>query len=380
MSLSASLSVFNGPTSSSSIGAVRTVQIEQTEGKHDLVTVEFDLAAEAGLNSLNDQPGRFDITMNGYVQSYSGYLDVSSPGRTRGASQGRNTTAYLMGLTNVCRNSHARSWRATNPFNIATAVLAEYQLGLEMDAYEGAIQYMSQSGEETDWRFLVRLASEMGYSLVSDGVIVRFVNAQREAQRAPARSCPILYLPPSVNNSRVNVDSCSVKSSGSPMEADYRAKELTGVTETGELFSLDTRRVNAARPGGIRPSFFGPGTMTYQSMSDAMQEAERIRNQARWAFQLTAAISGTLDVRVGRSVYCNDPYSLYSGYWYVTDVKHLINVVSGMFKTQFTACREELAGTSPTIVGSPDAPGGQPPEAQLVAGRWRASKLWSRKL
>lgn len=376
MSLAASLFTYPSPTSRRRLGAVRTVQIEQTEGKHTLLTIDLDLAADIGINSLHDSPGLFTLTSLGVTYTYHGYIDVGSPGRVSGGSQGRSTTVYLMGETNVMRNSHARSWRAINPYNIARDVLDEYQLGLEMDQYEGVMQFISQTGEESDWQFLVRLADEMGYAMVSDGVVIRFVNVFRELQRAPSRRCPVFYLPPGTAVPS-NVDSMSVRSTGSPTDGNYRHMELSGITETGTMFSLNTSVVPGPRRG-IKPSFSGPGTKTYQSMSDAMQEAERVRNHARWAYQLTLASSGTLDARVGRSINCQDPSGLYSGHWYVVDVKHAINVGSGLFKTQVVACREDLDST-PTAA-SPDITGMSPPEAVLYGSKWRASKQWSRVL
>lgn len=378
MSIQATLHVYPSPTSRRQIGFVRTVQIQQTEAQHTLLTIDLDLASDVGLDTLNGQPAVFDMVWRGVNHRYHGYLDVGSPGRSRGPVQGRMTSVYLMGESNIMRSSHARSWRAANPYNIARTVLDEYQLGLEMDSYPGVMQYISQTGEESDWQFLVRLAFEMGYSLVTDGVLVRFLNVSREQQRAPFRSCPLYYLPPN-GNGPVNVDSCSVRSTGSPTEGGYRHKTLTGMTETGNLFSLDTSVV-LGPPRGIRPTFSGPGTTTYQSMADAMQEAQRIRNQARWAYQMTLASSASIEARPGRHIMCDDPKGLYSGYWYVTDVRHAINTVSGLFKTQVVACREALGEGVPRTAYTPDVTGLTPPEPVLHSMRWRASRQWSRLL
>lgn len=379
MSISATLYAYPPGGAGRTIGFVRSIEIQRTEARHDLITIGLDLASLSGLEDLNDSPGMLSMTWSGITYTYRGYLDVGSPGRVRGASQGNMTTVYLMGESNVMRSSHARSWRATNPFSIARAVIDEYQLGVEMDQYQGVMQFISQTGEESDWQFLVRLASDMGYSLVTDGVVVRFVNVRREHQRAPYRACPVYYLPPGGNGTPMNVETCTVKSTGSPIEADYRSKSLAGMTETGNLFSLDTSVIPSPRRG-VRPSFTAPGTLTYQSMSDAMQEAERIRNQARWAYQMTIASSASIEARVGRHVMCVDPLSVYNGYWYVTDVKHIINTVSGLFKTQVIACREELAPLPPFPAASPDVVGMSPPEPSLVNSRWRSSRQWSRLL
>lgn len=92
------------------------------------------------------------------------------------------------GASQPMKTTHVRSWNNVTASYIARAVLDSYHLRAVVDTSDILYTHVSQSGE-TDFRFLARLAQQIGYKFFVVNTTGYFINPLR-VLRAPDRFIP----------------------------------------------------------------------------------------------------------------------------------------------------------------------------------------------
>src|SRR5262245_42530403 len=156
--------------------------VEERCGQHDLITLK--VTSFPTLESWIGQPVLLDIHEGSNSRRIAGYYD------THGTSTGRSfdtvTAVFVLGASSVMRSGTERTWRDKRPFEIARDIVQPYAFCLEMDALDFTIPLFAQS-TESDWQMLVRLAQEVGMSLIGTNCVIRIVDPQMEIRRRMMR-------------------------------------------------------------------------------------------------------------------------------------------------------------------------------------------------
>lgn len=304
------------------------------------------------------------VNHGGYTLRFDGYLDIGQPIVVKSAAV--DNRVNLLGVTHVLRASTARSWSNALPQNIAQDIVLPYHLGLEMDSVSEPLDFFSQGDSDSDWATLVRLADATGHALSSCGGVVRLVDVPTELRRAASRSYQTLVLP-SPGGGVSNVSQFKVSSTTTPSGIDYRDTTMFGVDALGQRFSY--RTTFEPDTSTIDPEFTVMSTKQFTSLQDAVVEARRVKNMARYTIVAKAGISGYLPVQPGRHVLINDPNGVYGGWWYVTDAQYTIN--DTVASTYITAVHSPLSNLAPI-----DVPPRRPASTVLRFGHWQLDKNW----
>lgn len=363
--MDATVSVFDGERwvrLSTPLGATLLL----TEAQHDSLVLDLVSDAVTVITAYPSAPVTVDLVHSGQRIIFYGYLDMAQPAVV--AAVAPQNKVFLMGTTHVMRTSTARSWTMQWPTTIAQEVLRPYKLGLEMDSSEHPVDFLSQAQGESDWQLLCRLADTIGYSLSSAAGIVRMTDPTVELRRSVNRDYTSIALPRP--NGQSNVSVFKVTSTTTPTGSDYRDTIMKGVDNLGQAFTYRTTFEQATKD--IDPEFTVLSAKTFTCLGDAVLEAKRIRQQARFTKMAQAGITGYLPAQPGRYVNVIDSDGIYNGWWYCTDVQYAFNNQVG--STMLTLGYKAPSLSSSPIVISPQ----RPPKISLVTTRWQLDRDWTK--
>lgn len=346
---------------------VLSMTLSQDEGQIDSLVVSLTSGGRVDL--LTKYPSA-PIVATADRMRFSGYLDIGQPHITAQTAGLADTYLQLLGVPHVMRTSRARSWWNTSPMNIVTDVIAPYKLGLEMDYTPLTYDFASQSDGESDWALLSRMADGLGFSLTHHGGIIRLLDVSMEVRRAPSRSPQSLVLP-KVEGLRSNISSFRVSATTTPSGLDYRDTVIYGVDRLNQRFSYRTTfEPNTAY---LDSEFTSISTVTCSSLQDAVTEARRINQQARFTFTATAVITGYLPIEVGRHVYVVDNNGTYTGWWYCMGASYAM----APQMTMTTITLGKSARSSGALI---DVAPSRQPQLVLHNGHWQLDRAWRKIL
>lgn len=361
---------------SADLGTARTMRVVQTEFSHDMATIMFNnMLADAALSTA-DAPTSLSWSYGPFSASMYGKIDVSSPQRSKIAASGTvGTVVYVLGASSDMRDSHQRSWTSASLETIVADVLSPYMFSYEVDSYAYKIAFVSQSGDESDWQFLVRLSQMIGYSLVADNTNVRLIDTRAQLRRDVGAGCPVFTLPDNVSDV-TNVTDFKVRMTSTPYDSDYKRTRLVGVSGTGYPFEYRTAYTSKSSEAGVQPSISTLSSVHFDSLEQAVAEAERIVGQARYTITATLESNGLPTVKAGRYVFIEDQRGPFQGYWYVIEADHTMTFNPDKYRTSLTLCREALDGDRSHVVGLRVR---ESPPATVYSGtRWRALHQWGK--
>lgn len=313
------------------------------------------------------------VDTTGSRVEFYGYIDMQNP--TRAPKVGSNEYV-IMGPTYVMRNGSARAWQRRLAHEILLEVMGPYKLAAEYDTYDIPIEYISQSATESDWQLLVKLADKIGYSLASEGVVVRFVDPGREGRRAAAGGYTPVSIPSGdlLNNS--GVSSFSVTATTTPTGSGYKDFFISGVDRLGQRFSYKPSYAPVQRQD-IVPEVEAPFAGAVASLRDAMIEADRINRMSRWTQRADMSVVGKMNASPGRSMMIVDGAKQYSGMWHVVGAQTVIMADDNATSADIVLCRDGAAAERLQV---PPVSRWRTPSPRLVNGRWQADRFWARTL
>lgn len=380
MKLSLALEATSG-VSVRNFGSVKSVLIEMGEGRHDVLEIRLRNSLDRSLDEALGSPARFTWARDSKRKEMVGYIDTTSPYRAVSERPDYKTSLYMMGASYVMRDSAHRVWKNVTPMTIASDVLSKYQLALEIDDYNTPLSFMSQSGDESDWKFLRRLCSEIGFSLVADGTTVRMIDPLREVQRSQRREMHQFVLP-SAKSPRPNVLSFTLRSTDTPVGGQGVVDQVMhGRTPDGDAFSYSSVYALAQMAPKLAPTLVRPSQRSYKSLGDAMRDAERIARMSRWAYVAALEVPGDPHLRPGSCALLADLYGPYSGLWYVVEVRHVLSLDPDRYTCALTISREALETDRRALPSTSPVLQRQSPTPKLSpGGTWQSSRQWQKVL
>jgi hypothetical protein len=351
---------------------VQKLTLYRTEGQHDVVSLKMNQGDNGGFAQLTGQPAILDINTGICRCVFHGYLDTAVPARRVGVI---DSDVTIFGATSPLRNGHARAWIKMTPSQIALDVLAPYKLGLEIDAFADDIDFISQISGESDWQLLSRLAQLIGFSLTSDDVVVRMVDARAQEDRTPTMSYDTFTIAATARaGMSTNVVSFEVESTGTPQDQAYKDMFISGRDRWGQPFSYRPSFDTDETPS-TTPDFTQVYDGTVTSLGDAMLEAQRVRRQARWTNKAKLVCHEFHEnLRPGRCVLIIDYDGKYGGFWYVTDSRADFKVTDNLTTMEATLVRDTL---NPIRKSAPARmPAARYPMARLTPEGWETDRHW----
>lgn len=332
------------------VGLVRDAVVSQDEGHHDLATIKINHGTVEQVRRWKAQPALFEWSDSVHVREMYGYVDTV-------AMDEDSPVVHMLGMTNVCRNGRPRQWLKMRPFDIASEIIDQYRLGLEMDQYIWPLDSFVQI-DNSDWQTLVRLGRSIGMSVISYNGVVKIVDVAKELSRAGRGALPRYRLDPSDTGAGSPASKYSFADTEQPVGADRF--ELSGIDRLGQTFSVS---------GGPPTGVLLHTEDTFQSLEEALNDARRRQDRDRLRQRAVITGDGLAKVTAGSAVYVAEENE--GAPWYVTGVRHNISNFGKSYKTELTVQRPTRRS-----VAAPDRPNARPPLPVLRRGKWRLERQY----
>jgi hypothetical protein len=125
----------------------------------------------------------------GYISSY----ELIKTGKDIGMGERTTTTVRytITGASWVMQSTNNIAWKHTSPSTIAATIASKNGFRSIVHVYQAAIDYRLQN--VSDFKFLAKLADEIGYRFYVDNTDLYFVNPRLMLQRNNSRNIPTFW-------------------------------------------------------------------------------------------------------------------------------------------------------------------------------------------
>lgn len=303
------------------------VELRQTWGKHDVFYIRIEYQKTLVLNNKSlwaeNTPVRIiwgqapsnTNTWYGYVNHHT--ID----GNSDSGSNTMQITYACIGTSKPMNTDKTRTWGQVTGTYIAKKIAGEYGLRAILTSTNWILPYEVQSNE-SDFKFLNRIADKMGYRFWVSGGTLYFIDPVVILQGSTNQAVPVFYMDKSfqyldtIRNFRMSI--------GDNIPGGAKTtRTIYGIDEsTGQVFS--TTASNATESSSITQ-------ITSEWPVTNLNEAQNLVNawQGRSQFWMaaTAELYGTNYLYPGKLVYLkgNQLNNEALGYWIVSSADHVMS-------------------------------------------------------
>lgn len=348
--------------------SISRVEIVLEENSHDMLIVSVSgIAARAVLDYI-DVPVMFKLASsvsNSY--EFYGYIvdvrpvSVTSAGLVNN-SPFQKAELYCMGASYNMRGATSRNWDRYSLSGIATELAEKYGFSVDVPSLPVYHRNLTQS-DESDWQFLTRYASSLGFSVAAHGTHLHVYDPYAAVSRRISYA-PLLTLrkmqgrPASIPGQIVEFDA-----SFSTRHPDglYKDTVVSVLDAEGKAYDVSTTDVQNGNIEG-EALYVNRRSMVLDSFAEAERAIEAV-NKEDYDHYATVLVTGLPGCRPGGTVFVdnyNDPRM--DGLWYVQSVKHTAH--SSAYMTELSIARNTNSQLVPT-----GAPAFQPPSDSVLKGR-----------
>lgn len=299
-----------------------------------------------------------------FFSNFYGTIEVSTPEADTSSGRVNNSlfqsvTFTALGCSRVMRGSTSKNWHGYSLEGVARYFCDKYGFSLDVPADPLVFSTLLQS-TESDWEFLVRYCSFMGYSVTVNGTHMHIYDPFKAKGRqislhrlfTPAKTSPAPYPGQVVN---FNGNFAQRAFDGRYFDTTVTVQPDSGITydlHTSDIESLDT-----------------PATYNHNIISTVGNYAEAARmlqSQYRqnYDYRATVAVLGAPGILPGGMINLDSYGGSFDGLWYVTSVQQ--DVKSGSFLTTVEIRRNK----TDTLTDTSAATFQQPPPPQFISGQW----------
>jgi len=346
------------------------IVIDETEGMHDMATIYVigsygrDIVSQLNLGDVaaNDigPPAAIEVVSSNVLATFYGYIDTTV--ETRTTTSESSTEIFFLAATAVMRNGRPRVWRDRSVFDIASELVADYGIGLEIDKLLYPMASFSQS-DQSDWEALRNLAILNGLSLTGAGTTVRLKDVINTTRRAKGTALTTRFRRPGSLQVNLGIEPTQFTQVASRTPLGGERYRYYGVDHLGVAFEVS---------GGVSAIEKSPGTVV-TSLGAALREARRHESTGRFVTRATLDGNGIIGCSAGDCIIVDNDRE--AEYWYVTGSKHTLNPVKSEHRMTLDLCRQE--GVSPGYISAPIP---QRPGTVLIGKEWRCDRSWGVEL
>jgi len=307
--------------------SIAEIRLGMKENHHDVLTVKV-----AGLPTrfVNWYKGRaIALEMDTgpfYQETFSGYIDSVNPTsdvKTGPVNNSPLQTAKIVAIGASCGMKGAKThvWEGFTLSDIAIELAGRYSLSVDVPKTSLTYERILQS-QESDWQFLVRVANQLGYKVTCHGTHIHVFDPYYSTSRGISRSKLTDFVDRA--NSPLHpgcVHMFDVQSNQEHADGIYLDSVVTILGEgdaapyqlsTSDILELD-------KPAKFQHHIAHP--------VDNYEEGLRMlhnENKSHYDHDASVGCTVLLGCRPGGVVYTDGYGDDLAGFWYVSEVEHLL--------------------------------------------------------
>lgn len=351
--------------------ALNKIEIHLAENQHDLTNLEIvGLPPRAVTEYLNQAVQLHIDTGANYQFDFVGYVtDVRPEAKTYQSlindSPFQNAVVMCMGASYIMRGAKSRVWTGYGLLDVAKELASTYRFSLDVPQELGTRGTLVQA-QESDWQFLVRCCTVMGYAVTVHGTHLHIFDPHNASDRATSFNKLITVRLGRGNPRTVPGLISEFRGSFSEHHADGLYKNTVVRVRQGTTeFDVTTQDIK-----GIdgTPRFENRINDYAANYDEAVRLIDAASKDA-YDYTATAVVAGMAGCVPGGVVQLDNYNAHFDGLWYVREVQHSLS--SGAFVTTLSLARnissqlEQFSHTEKYTF---------PPTPRFVGTRWEATK------
>jgi hypothetical protein len=299
-------------------------------------------------------------TGSSFVSRFWGTIEHAAPSAV--SSKGKVNDSLFQevrftafGASYRMRGVERKPWHGATLVDVCTQLSTKY--GFSVDVPADPLIYSTMAQRESDWKFLVRYASLMGYSVTVHGTHIHVFDPYKAAGRLP--SIHRLYSP--------------ARSSTTPEPGQI--VEFSGTFTQSNTDTIATVHQDNGTVFDVRTSDAGGTPARYSTLSDmtadTYDEAVRIlaySEKTGYDYKAHASVVGSAGMVPGGIANLDRYDAAFDGLWYISGVRH--DVRSGSFLTDI----DMFKNVEDTYADRSAAAFRAAPEPNYINNEWTSSR------
>jgi phage protein D len=352
--------------------ALNEVELFLEVNLHDMLVLTMAGLPTRAILEYRNRPVRCVIDLGaGYVQEFTGYvIDVRPTAVTaNGLLNGhpfQDVKIVCLGASYQMRSGSSKVWQDRPLQDVASEFSNVYRFSTDVPADHLVLSPMIQDNE-SDWQFIVRYASLMGFETTMHGTHLHIFDPYKAFTRAS--SFNRLRSPKNLANNLASQPGqiASFKASFSERHADgkYMDTVITVHQDDNTIYDVYLRNLR----GLTAPARFNN---RLQESVDTYEQAIRaieVESKSTYDYNAEIVVSGLPGCIPGGLVEVDSYDSPETdGLWYVKSIHH--SVTSGVFTSTLNVAKN----VDSELVASAVQPFTAPPAPKLINGEWIASQ------
>lgn len=340
-----------------------SARVVQCEFGHDLAEMEIRRDALSSRRYRTGFPVRLIWGLYpSAINNLLGYIHHIEPIINSNSNTARNRVV-IIGATFALKQERQRVWSAVYPEQIARQIARENGFAIRVDASRYPMDSLVQSNN-SDWSFLSDLAKKVGFTFFAIGSELQFRDRTRvfseERNRAVyfRRGQNVINFQPAY---------------GEDNEDRPAVRQIHGITPTGEVFGARQTALIEGEPGLPAPLFSEQETVSVDSLARARDALRAAHARSALYYRAELEAPGNPRVRQGAVVVVEGYGARFDGFWYVTEVEHLLSRANYHMRVQLGRSKTQDVGGRPSrTTGRLTARQVSRPSTVLSNRRWRS--------
>lgn len=350
--------------------SINRVELHLAENQHDMLVLTISGIPPRAVTEYYGKPVQFNMYVGGnFSENFVGYVEDVRPESFTGFGLMNNSpfqecVIVCMGASYVMRGKASNTWNGYRLSDIARELSAKYGFSVDAPSDRAVNESLLQTGE-SDWQFLTRYATFLGYSVSLHGTHLHVYDPYAALSRQ--NSFHVLTTLNSKDRSINPTPGQIIEFKGSfssrHVDGDYKESTIAIVGEDNTVYDVSSTTLEPVHNGVARY----PNKMT--EYTDNFEEASRRINsesKSNYDYYADVRVIGIAGCAPGGIVRIDNYNSDFDTYWYVQEVNHTIH--SDAFYTDLRIAvnkRSELKFTNTAKYQTP-------PVSVYRNGRWEA--------
>ena len=358
--------------------SLQQIVINNSENKHSMATLTFSGLPSGTLSTYLNKAIKIEVKYpNLKTETFTGTISFIQP--TSNTNDGLVNDSQLQIVNMVCfgasyrmNSRYSKIWSNVSIADITKSFADKYNFSLSVPNNPYRFPSLVQK-QETDWSFLLKAISYLGYSGTVEGTHIHIWDPSNSASHKTSLSTitTLKNKKGSIDESPGQILTFNVTIGSSSFLGRTQGTASINVLDSNNNVYKITQKESESSVMGEDLSNLYTTDLPVKATSFAMAN-ELLKGHLRKGFPVSASASLTADttIKVGGIVYLDKYGEDFDGYWYVNQVTHRI-FHSQMF-TDIEISKDGL--NKDTSVYNGYSSYVDPPDSALIKNDWVSSK------
>ena len=352
--------------------SINEIEMHLEEGLHDMLVMRLAGIPPRAMSDYRNSPVYCSMDLGaGMTADFYGYvIDVRSTAQSSGGllngSPFQDATLYCLGTSYEMRGGTSRVWKDQRLQDVVATMSETYGFSADVPTDVLVLSPMLQDNE-SDWQFLTRYASTLGYATTMHGTHLHVFDPYSAFSRRISynRLYTVKQMKASMSTYPGQISSFDVSMAQHHADGVYKDTTIFVHQDDNTIYEVSLRDIR----GITAPARFSNRLRDSVDTYEQAKRAIEVESKSTYDYSATAMVVGLPGCKPGGVVEV-DSYGAANvdGLWYVKAVTHRLH--SNAFTSELKLVRNINSELNPNSVHAMQPP----PAPKLTNGRWAAIK------